>query len=221
MQQRYIEVIGEACHLETASCFRAEVGIDISTAAKKETAIQELNGLVTKVKKSLLDAGLVDEELSEGGLDSHRLWWLRNKQTSRRTILLKVPEAERLYTALAALEPLSTARTSLAITMQQPEFSASGESHTAALRAAYLAAREKAVQLAQEAGGQLGPALSIEEGGAALRGSGFIGDADWWGDAERHIPAFLQKGEGEEPGLQNPARTIWLRCRVKFEIHFA
>ena len=69
-------------------------------------------------------------KLLEGGIDYFRPWYWRKKpgQTGTRKIILKVPDFDRLNTALEALEPLrSGERRSLTVDLKQPEFDSSSD----------------------------------------------------------------------------------------------
>lgn len=109
--------------------------------------------------------------------------------------------------------------------MRQPEFEPSDEAKATALKDAFLDAERKAKGLAGQIGCALGRVLSVEEGGWAKRSSGFSGDPDWGGDYSRFAAAgavLMAAGptaaEAPEIELQRPTRSIFVKCRVRFEL---
>ena len=225
--ERYIEITGEGSYTEDAARFVTEVSVEVR-AAKKERAFEETNDFLQEIVQTLVASGIESSEIVEGGASYFRPWYLRKKagQTAVRKVILKVTELPRLYSALEALEPLrKVERRSLDIHMRQPEFESSSTAKAAALKAAFTDAKAKASELAAEMGCELGPVIQVEEGRSARRSSGFSGDEDWWGDSDRFAGGGLavavggDAGAGEEAAaLENPTRTIWVRCRVRFQI---
>jgi uncharacterized protein YggE len=225
---RYIEVIGEGQYVEQAARFVAEIAIE-ARATKQQTAVDGTGDLWQSVLAALDESGIEDDEVVEGGTDLYEPWFWRKKAGSAaiRKIILKVADFERLNRALGLLEPLQKAgRKSITIDMRQPEFDATAESKTGALKLAYVEARQKATQLVEEMDATLGKVVHVEEGQWSKRASGFSGDADWWGDSGRFGPAAggvaIAGAPGEDEsqpiGLQNPTRTIYVKCRVRFEL---
>lgn len=224
--ERYIEITGEGSYAEDAARFVTDIFIEVR-AAKKESAFDEANGFAKEVIHTLIKAGIQESELIEGGADYFRPWYLRKKvsQTGIRKVTVKIDDLSRLYSALEMLEPLQKAeRRLLNIEMRQPEFEATSNSKAAALRAAYHDAKHKATEVANEMGCKLGPVIHIEEGRSSRRSSGFTGDEDWWGDSGRfssgvtYSPVLGSAEDDEEITLENPTRTIWVKCRVRFQI---
>ncbi len=225
--ERYIEVVGEGRYVEKAVRFVAEILVEVR-AAKQETALDEAASLWKSVLNTLQNAGITEEEIIEGGTDYYRSWYWKKKvgQTAARKIILRISDFGRLNRALEELEPLQDRdRKKISVNMRQPEFDASADAKAEALRAAYRDAYEKAKGLCSEMGRSVGGVLHVEEGGWAKRSSGFSGDEDWWGDSGRFGAAagvMLAAGapsSGEpEISLENPTRTIFVKCRVRFEI---
>lgn len=226
--QRYIEVTGEGCFTETANRYVAEVSVEVR-AAKKETVLDEVREFWTAAIASLRENGIADAEIAEGGIDYFRPWYWRKKpgQTGTRKIILKVPDFDRLNTALEALEPLRSGnRRSLTVDLKQPEFDSSSEAKSNALTAAFNDAKTKAETLAQQMGVILGDVLRVEEGRTARRRSGFSGDDDWYGDGDRFggyggavvLAAGGGSAEDNDFTPADPTRDIWVKCRVRFSI---
>ncbi|MEZ6133821.1 MAG: SIMPL domain-containing protein [Pirellulaceae bacterium] len=227
--QRYIEVTGEGCFTETASRYVAEVSFEVR-AAKKETVLEEVREFWTAAIASLRENGIADSEIAEGGIDYFRPWYWRKKpgQTGTRKIILKVPDFERLNTALEALEPLrSGERRSLTVDLKQPEFDSSSDVKSNALSAAFSDAKTKAETLAQQMGVKLGDVLHVEEGRTARRRSGFSGDDDWYGDGDRFggyggavvlAAGGGAAGDDDDFSPADPTRDIWVKCRVRFSV---
>ena len=145
--QRYIEVTGEGCFTETASRYVADVSVEVR-AAKKETVLEEVREFWTAAVASLRENGIADSEIAEGGIDYFRPWYWRKKpgQTGTRKIIRKVPDFDRLNTAMEALEPLrSGERRSLTVDLKQPEFDSSSDAKSNALSAAFGDAKTKAM----------------------------------------------------------------------------
>lgn len=225
---RYIEVIGEGCFEETAARFIADVTLEVR-AAKEETALREVGELREEALSFLRSAGLVDEEIVEGGLDVHRPWHWKKKvgQTATRKLLLKVEDFGRLSHALELLEPLQSRdkdRKTVSVQMRQPEFADESDGKATALIEAFTEARAKASRLAAAMNGRLGQVLSVEEGKQAKRNSGFTGDEDWTGDDSRFAMAggvmLAAAGAASEPEpiLQRPTRMMYVTCRVRFAL---
>jgi uncharacterized protein YggE len=226
---RYIEVTGEGRYVEIAARFVAEISVEVR-AAKQETAMDEAAALWKSALATLRSAGIAEEEIVEGGTGYFHPWYWKKKvgQTASRKIILKVSEFGRLNRALEELEPLQERdRKTINVSMRQPEFATSTEAKTEALRVAYRDAHEKAKALCGEMTKRLGGVIHAEEGGWSKRASGFSGDEDWWGDSGRFGPAaggglFLSAAAptAGEPEItpENPSRTIFVKCRVRFEI---
>lgn len=226
--QRYIEVTGEGSFIENASCFVAEVTVEVR-AAKKDTVLEEVGQFWTATIASLRENGIADSEIAEGGIDLFRPWYSRKKpgQVGSRKIILRVEQFDRLNSALEAIEPLRAGeRRSLSVDLKQPEFDSTSDAKTRALSAAFIDARAKAESLSQQMGVRLGEVLRVEEGRTAHRRSGFSGDEDWYGDGDRFGDAggaiVLAAGgcaeELDEFTPSNPTRDIWVKCRVRFSI---
>lgn len=228
--KRYLEVIGEGKYIEMASRFVAEVTIDVR-AAKDETVVRELAELWGEAIAILREAQITEEEMVEGGTELHRPWyWKKNVgQNAARKIILKVNELARLNQALEKLEPLQSRnkeRKTISVEMRQPEFEDSIDAKSAALVQAFKDAHAKATQLAAAMQCQLGKPINFEEGAWAKRGSGFAGDEDWAGDSGRFAMgggfAVLAASGGaaaeDEPELQRPTRSIFVKCRVRFSL---
>ena len=74
-------------------------------------------------------------------------------------------------------------------------------------------------------GCELGPVIHLEEGSSSRRSSGFTGDDDWSGDSDRFSGGGIVLAaagdlaeDNEEITLENPTRTIWVKCRVRFHV---
>ncbi len=225
---RYIEVTGEGRFVERAARFVADISVEVR-AAKQETALDEAAALWKDAITVLRESGIAEDEIIEGGTSYYRPWYWKKQvgQTATRKILLKVSDFTRLNRALEQLEPLQARdRKSIVVSMRQPEFDAPAALKAEALKAAFRDAQEKAKGLCNEMGKQLGRVLHVEEGRWAKRASGFSGDEDWWGDSDRFGPAgggVLAAGGAAAPGepeinLENPTQTIFVRCRVRFEL---
>ncbi len=227
--ERYIEVVGEGEFLEIATRFIAEVVLEVR-AAKDETALAELPELFRDAVAALRDAGIADEEIVEGGTNFRQPWFWKKQvgQNAARKIVLKVKDFVRLNGALDKLEPLQSRnkeRKTVRVEMRQPEFDASSGAKATALAMAFQDAREKAQKLAATMTGKLGKVIHCEEGAWAKRNSGFSGDEDWGGDYSRFamgggIIMAGPAGAAAEPEaeLQKPTRTIFVKCRVRFEL---
>lgn len=230
--ERYIEVIGEGQFSETASCFVANVVLEVR-AAKNDTAFAEVGELCREAVKLLRDSGITDSEIVEGGSDLHVPWYWKKEagQTAQRTIILKVADFGRLNNAIEMLEPLQSRnkeRKTIRIDMRQPVFESDSKTKAAALGVAFRDARDKAEELAIKSGGKLGRVIHIEESGWAKRNSGFGGDTDWDGDQSRFgfgggtVVLAASSGVGtdteEKFDPQKPTRDIFMKCRVRFEL---
>lgn len=226
---RYIEVIGEGSFHETAARFIVAVQFEVR-AAKDETALREVSELANSAIALLREAGLNDEEITEGGTELYQPWYRKKQvgQNSSRNVILKVADYGRLIHALELLEPLqikNKERKTISIDMRQPEFAETADAHANALTAAFADAKAKAIKLVSAMNCRLGSPLQVEEGGLAKRNSGFSRDEDWWGDNSRFgmggsiMLAAPNDGPSEPaPDLQRPTRTIFVKCRVRFAI---
>lgn len=227
--ETYIEVNGEGRYVEAASCFIADVTLEVR-AAKGETAMQEVSELRDEALAVLHKSGIRDDEIIEGGTDFRRPWYSKKQvgQNAARKIILKVAEFGRLNIALEQLEPLQSRnkeRRTISVDMRQPEFEETADAKAAALVQAFEDAKQKAGRLAVAMNCSLGKVAHIEEAGWAKRNSGFSGDDDWNGDNSRFatsgglIVMGAAGAAGEpEPELARPIRTIFVKCRVRFSI---
>jgi len=223
----YVEVVGEAEFDEPIETFIAEVTLSVR-AAKEETSLQQVGELASRCVERLVGAGLARDEIADGGLDLQRPWWTRRREEARagkeatRRLLLRSPSLARLTAGLAAIETLAGGqRDTIDVTMKPPVFAGDEAVRTAALRRALAAAREKAQALAEESVMTLGSVLRVEEGSPVQRHSGFAGDQDWHGDAARFgagMGYLSESGGSESEPLTTPSRTVWVRCRARFEL---
>ncbi|HVK55294.1 MAG TPA: SIMPL domain-containing protein [Burkholderiales bacterium] len=217
----FIEVIGKAILVEQVVEYRADLSVSVR-AAQTETARSETGTLRDECVRVLRAAGIGQDELSEGGSSSWRPWFWKKKPGQETTykILVTCREAERLYSALDALQPLfDNQRSSLSVSMLKPRFEASpGE--VAVTRAAAIAdAREQAKIIAAEAGVSLGPIVQVEEQTSTVGRSGVYGDQDWGGFAMAAAGgASLGEGEPEFERLEGAKRTNTIQYRVRFAI---
>ena len=130
---RYIEVIGEGSFHETAARFIVAVQFEVR-AAKDETALREVSELANSAIALLREAGLNDEEITEGGTELYQPWYRKKQvgQNSSRNVILKVADYGRLIHALELLEPLqikNKERKTISIDMRQPEFAETADAH--------------------------------------------------------------------------------------------
>lgn len=225
---RYIEVVGEGRFDEHVASFIASITVQVRSA-KDDTSLDEVDEMWRAVVSTLRQAGITDEEIVEGGTSYFHPWYWKKKPGQRavRKVLLKVRDFSRMNSALAEIEPLQAGeRKSITVNMRQPEFDASVEEKSAAFDSAFAEARSKATRLAQLAGVELGPVVHIEEGRSARRASGFLGDEDWGGDSDRFglttggvvMAASGGLDDQSEFNLQTATRSVFVRCRVRFEI---
>ncbi|WP_254510882.1 SIMPL domain-containing protein [Anatilimnocola floriformis] len=225
---RYLEVIGEGEFIETAKRFIAEVTFGVR-AAKDETAFREVSALAAEGIEVLRQAGIEASELVEGGSAFHQPWYWKKQvgQTVERKVILKVSDFGRLNHALEQLEPLQSRnkeRRTVEVQMQKPEFEDSSDNKATVLARAFGDAKTKAANLAAAMGCTLGSPILVEEGGWSQRSSGFAGDADWSGDSGRFgygtvmLAAACGGAAEAAPDLQRPTRTIFVKCRARFEL---
>lgn len=227
--ERYVEVIGEGEFEEKAARFIAHVSFEVR-AAKDETAFREVAELANEGITILREAGILDTELTEGGADYRRPWYWKKQvgQTASRKVILKVTDFARLNSALELLEPLQSRNKeckTISVEMRAPEFEDSSDSKSSVLAKAFADAQAKATKLATAMACSLGPPLQVEEGGWSKRNSGFAGDDDWNGDAGRFGGGFAMvmaqpAGAAAEPAIElaRPTRTIFVKCRARFEL---
>jgi uncharacterized protein YggE len=231
---RYLEVVGEGKFTETASRFVAEVNLGVH-AVKQESALSEIAALHRETVQLLRGAGLTDDEIVDGGagfvtsFDRPWTWKKKHERDAKQRLIIKVKQLDRLYAALGVLENLQSrvARSqTVYVELRQPEFEAPSEMRAVAHSSAFLDAQEKAQQLAARTNGKLGKVLFVEEAGRAKRNSGFSGDEDWFGDSSRFegrgLHAFsidaLEAVPRPSEQLAMPTRTIFVQCRVRFEL---
>jgi hypothetical protein len=217
---QYVEVVGEAEYTEAVERVLVDVDFLVESPNHK-TALDDLSRYVAKAVEALEAGGLQKDEIHDGGIDLFRLWFVKKgRRTARHRIMLQTADEKRVTAACLALESIPKRKNwSFNIRTRQPVFTAGSEIKQAALRRAMVDAREKAVALAEEGGRRLGKALKIKEEGMAERSSGHLGDEDWAGDSTRFaLRRFRAKIAPAEPELQEATRTIWLRCRVRFEL---
>ncbi|RQO53816.1 hypothetical protein DBV14_13650 [Variovorax sp. KBW07] len=218
--ETYIQVSGEGQLIETVFEQRAALTLTVK-ASKAEVAMSEATSLRNATIRTLKDAGLTPEEISEGGREAWQPWFRKRNsvgQEASHRVLVSCRETRRLYLALDALQPLfENARYTLAVDMQQPRFEAPEGAEAAAQVAAVQQARAKAQAIAREAGATLGAVAQIEELGSQAENSGAYGDHTWgFAAAASMSPGGGAADEFEELGGATRKRT--LRYRVRFLI---
>src|SRR4051812_5734524 len=118
----FIDTRGEASVVESVVEYHADLSVTVR-AAQVETALTEVEDLRNRCIRGLREAGLGDGELNEGAGEVWRPWFWRKKagQEVSRKILVTCSDANRLYRALAALEPIfANQRYSVAVSMRAP-----------------------------------------------------------------------------------------------------
>jgi uncharacterized protein YggE len=216
--ETYIQVSGESQLVETVFEQRAALTLTVK-ASKAEVAMSEATSLRNAAIRTLKDAGLTPDEISEGGREAWQPWFRKRSagQEASHRVLVSCRETRRLYLALDALQPLfENARYTLAVDMQQPRFEAPEGAEAAAQVAAVQQARTKAQAIAREAGITLGAVAQIEELGSQAENSGAYGDHTWALAAAVPMSAGGAADEFEELGGATRKRT--LRYRVRFLI---
>ncbi|SEM00051.1 Protein of unknown function [Variovorax sp. YR750] len=217
--ETYIQVAGLGDLTETIVEQRAALTITVK-ASKTEVALAEATKLRNDAIRTLKEAGLTPDEITEGGRDAWQPWYLKRSvgQEVAHRVLIACKETRRLYQALDALEPLFTnSRYTMGVDMQQPRFEAQDGAEAEARMAAIRHARSKALILAKEAGVTLGAVAQVEELGSQADNSGAYGDRNW-GYAGGAV-ALASAGPGDDfEELAGAKRTRTLRYRVRFLI---
>lgn len=212
-----IEITGVAELTERIREHRADVTVSVR-AAQIETAFAEALTLKQHVIRTLLDNGMVQDELKEGGSETWRPWYWKKKvgQEASHRLLIACDDIARMQAALAALEPLfDNQRYSITVSMRRPEFAIDDDAQDEARREAMRDARRKADALAEEAGLTVTHALRIEELGVAEGRTGMYGDEQWHGAVT--VAAGAGRLDEDEPiSLDKPTRSTHVRFRVKF-----
>jgi uncharacterized protein YggE len=226
-ENHYIEVMGEGSYTEEVSEYIADIILEVR-AAKDQTALTEISDLKDHCVKQLVASGIRNDEIIDSGREVWRPWFRRKKvgKEARHKLTLRTSDIERLSKALSEIEPLfSGQRHHFTIEMRQPVFSDNLSAVIEAQKQALEEARTKAKALAREAQLQLGGIIRIEELAKTKRSSGAYGDYDWEGDSDRFAaaaaPAIMLGDlaeESEPAALESPARTIWVKYRVRFAI---
>jgi uncharacterized protein YggE len=217
----YIEVVGSASLLERTSEYRADVTL-VVRAAQIEMALREVVDLRSQCIRKLKEAGLAGDELREGGTEVWRPWFWKKKpgQEAAQKILVSCDDAQRLYYALSALEPIfENQRYSLSVSMRRPRFVATDEARRKAQSAAIADAKLKAQIIASEAGVQLVTVAQVEELDEKSARSGMYGDEEWSGYAI--AVAGSAASEGTPETLESAERITTVRYRVRFTIESA
>lgn len=223
---RYVEVVGEGQYVETAVRFIADVTLEVR-AARDETAQRGVGELWDEALTLLRDAGILDDEIVDGGGELQRPWYAKRQagQIAVRKIVLRVADSDRLTHALELLEPLQVGhegRRTISVAMCQPEFADEGDGRAMALAIAFRDAQTKASRLVEAMNGRLGQPIQVTEVGMSRRNSGCLGDPDWSGDASRfdasHGVVLMAGESASQPEPATPTRTVFVKCRVRFAL---
>lgn len=183
----------------------------------------EMDALKDKTNRQLLETGITQEALFDGGMEVWRPWYGK-KKTGKQVwyrLTVKHQNIDLINSAVSSLEPLlANQRYSFTLDMKQPVFKPEADGVEKALKQAYANASQKARILALSAGVTLGGVLQIEELSKAKRNSGAYGDEDYWGDEGRYggTGGIAFSGAAEKPAIRSPKRTVWLRYRIRFEV---
>lgn len=217
--ETFIQVAGLGDLIERVTEQRATLTITVK-ASKTEVALAEATSLRNDTIRTLKEAGLTSDEITEGGRDAWQPWYLKRSvgQEVAHRVLIACKETRRLYQALDALEPLFTnSRYTMGVDMQQPRFEAQEGAEAEARMAAIRHARGKALILAKEAGVTLGAVAQVEELGSQADNSGAYGDHTW-AYAGGAAASASGSPESDFEELAGAMRTRTLRYRVRFLI---
>ncbi len=218
----FIEVVGHATYIEQITEQRVNCSITVR-AAGTETAVAEAKELRDQCIRALKNAGLLANELSEGGRAIWQPWYWKKKpgQEVTHKILISCSESSRLYNALDALEPLfDNKRYTLDVSHRPPKFTADLADKAKAQTQAFTDAREKAEIIAAEASIQISKVIQIEELTPFTEHSGAYGDESWRGVA--YVGAVGGMGLAEEDSgyeeLDGAQRIKIVRYKIRFAI---
>ena len=209
-----IEVLGTATVEEVARNQRVAitVSLDAKSSLLGKSSMHVLSAQRDRLIQTLREHGLRQDELSEGGRDTStwRWWRGRKEQSSSYRVLVCCDDTQRLYQALDALDAVSDGKFDLQIDMLGADHEVPPANLAQARRAALEDARQHAQTLAEAAGLQLGPLLSVQEQNARARSSGAMGDYG----RMRLAAAASEPGESLDPSQ----RTQTLQYRVRFAL---
>jgi hypothetical protein len=166
----YVDVLALAVVQRTIETYRAKIEPTVHTR-RKQSCLEESLKLREQVIAALIDSGIDFQSIEEaGGESTHPIWsWskhVRHELHIRHDDMLMLIRAmgavERLF--LSIKEPyFSGIKREFTFHVPTPEFAKVDDAGEEALKAALTKARAKAAALAQEAGCELGPLVSIIE----------------------------------------------------------
>lgn len=242
----YIDIFCEGEYTETVEKYVLDLVLQV-TATKEDTALDKVMQFRERCIKHLLDSGIQQSELFNGGTKLARAWYRRSRKKNfekeaSAKIIIQIGDIERLSQALLSIEKIKNNQyESVQITMREPVFGADEALVLQASQAAIRQAKEKAAVLAAEAGLELAGICRTKELSRVKRDSGAYGSEDWWGDSGRFTPvlndpsaydtdAYEEEDETDEGSrdtykadfisldLKSSRRTVWIRYKVRFAI---
>ncbi len=220
--ESWIEVVGNGVADETLTQHRIALTVSVRDT-RLEGLANEAAMLRDRTLRTLLEAGLRTDELSEGGMDMDvfTAWWVHKKKTRSEAreqvshrVLIACPDINRIRAGLAALEVwFQNPRLFLEVSNMSPRFEAAPEATTHALHLAIADARHKAQALAAAANATLGPVLQVEDLGLQHSRSGAYGDNDY---GVKY--AVLSEPSSAGPISLDPAKR---QQQVQYRVRFA
>lgn len=216
----FVEVVGEGQFTEEIEKYVVHLDLEVRTSGDTPVmgALERFRG---RSIDRLYGTGLQEGELIDGGLDLWH-WQVRknHKKEASHKIIIMSPDLSRIAAAIRTIEELITSKEeNVSVRMKQPIYRSDPDANLVSGQRAVRQAREKAEAICRVEGLLLGSILRVEELEPAKRGSGSYGDYDC-GDESRLLHAIFGSisDEKEDPALRAAHRTIWTRCRVRFEV---
>ncbi|MEM1300295.1 MAG: SIMPL domain-containing protein [Pseudomonadota bacterium] len=218
---RLIEVVGSCRYSLKAKSFPVE--LTLKAGSTRASDRHELAKTMTALVAHLVDCGVDQEALADGGGSDERSYW-RRKDVSKAVMSLRVElsnsgEVAQLQSHLGEFKPDGA---TLQVDTKAPEFEDDARDRAIALAEAVSDARASADAIAQAAGVEVLHLHSVRELNDAIRGSGYGEDHDW-GEPSDWSPVMMAGGAVTDGGGGASAQgdvTSMRRVRVlaRFQI---
>ncbi len=220
----FIKVSGEASYKEEPIKWIIDLIITIR-AAKEETIMNDSTEYNNTVITILKENNIKDDEIFYAGKEVYIPWWKKKSSgiNVSNTITIITNDRYKAYKALDKVHKLQKIqRVNFEVNEREPIFQANNNDIILAQKEACNNAKNKAEILANEFDRNIGTVIEITELNKSYRGSGNIGDYDFYGPyavtAAASSATLEEDNYIDEIELKGNERITFIQYEFKFEL---